>query len=305
MDKTLTWRRRAGLVSLAAAPVLLLAATAADPALGDGAWEVGVAADPEGALLHTVLLHWAWVLFVPGLLTLLSPVGRRGRVLATISWVAIVFGLVTFAGLVLTDVTAIAVADTVDRATMAVFDARVSSYTWMTLGWQLPGLIGWAVALVLTPVAAARAGVVGWWYAATAGVGAALYFVFAISPVPVSLAGPAVLVVANAVVAARLWRATAVVADEGFARFRRSAGAVCLVAAPVSLVIGMATVPGDAFSAGAFADHPTAAQASAFFLHLAWLLFIPGILALLPGSARRSASSPAASRSSVCCTSAG
>jgi hypothetical protein len=53
----------------------------------------------------------------------------------------------------------------------------------------------------------------------------------------------------------------------------------CLVAAPVALAAGMATMPGGAFEiAPSLASDPGAAQASAFFLHLSWLLFVPGVL---------------------------
>lgn len=272
MDKTVTARRRIGLVCLAVAPALLLAATAADPALGGGDWDREVGAAPDAALLHTVLLHWAWVLFVPGLLTLLRSDGWLTRV----ARVAVLLGLTTFAGLVLTDVTAIAVASTVDDATMAVFDERVGSYTWMTLGWQLPGLVGWALALVLTPIAAVRARVAGWWYAAAAIGGTALYFAFAISAVPLSLTGPAVLVAANVALAVRLWSRAGGPAPSVPWRV----GAYCLVAAPVSLAVGLVLVPGDAFGVAALSSDPGGAQASAFFLHLAWLLFIPGVLAV-------------------------
>ncbi|GIF60475.1 hypothetical protein Air01nite_65700 [Asanoa iriomotensis] len=275
-------RRRAGLVCLAAAPVLLLLATAADPALGSGDWDRMVAASPDGAVLHTVLLHWAYVLFVPGLLALLSPL--RGRVLAPVAWVAVLFGLATFAGLVLTDITAVAVASTVDDAFFDAFDARVSAYTWMSVGWQLPGLVGWVLAFVLTPLAAVRERLVGWWYAVLALAGFGLYFLFAISPVPLSLTGPAVLSVANLVVAVRLWGNPAL-ASPGPA-WRDRVGAWCLLAAPVALAVGVLTMPGTATRIDPFSTAPGLAGASAFFLHLGWLLFVPGVLAVtrsIPG----------------------
>jgi hypothetical protein len=276
MSSMTTLRRRAGLVCLAVAPVLLLLATAADPALGEGAWDRMVAASPDGAVLHTVLLHWAYVLFVPGLLALLGPV--RGRVLGPVAWIAVLFGLATFAGLVLTDITAVAVASTVDPATFAAFDARVGTYTWMSAGWQLPGLAGWVLAFVLTPLAAARARLVGWWYAGLALVGFGLYFAFAISPLPLSLTGPAVLSAANLVLAVRLWRDPAL-ASPGPA-WRSRVGVWCLIAAPVALAVGVVTMPGTATRIDPFDTAPGMAGASAFFLHLGWLLFVPGVLAV-------------------------
>jgi len=278
MTGSTTLRRRAGLVCLAAAPVLLLLATAADPGLGDGVWAEAVAADPDLAVLHTVLLHWAYVLFVPGFLALLSPIRTRGRVLGVIAWVATLVGLVTFAGLVLTDVTAVAVASTVDDATYASFDARVSSYTWMSVGWQLPGLVGWVLAFVLTPIAAVRARVTGWWYAVAGLAGFGLYFLFAIEPLPLSLAGPAVLTVANLVAAVRLWNRPE--PTEPAPAWKEKVGAACLLAAPVALAIGAVTMPGTATRVDPFSSDPALAQASAFFLHLSWLLFVPGVVAV-------------------------
>jgi hypothetical protein len=273
-------RRRAGLACLVAAPILLTAATAADPGVGDVEFAAALAADPGAARLHTVLLHWCWVLFVPGLLALLAPIRRRGRVLATIAWPAAVLGLATFAGLTLSDYFGLAVLEAADIAAFERVEDRVGRYGWLVAGWQVPGMLGWAVAMLLTPLAAARAGHTGWWYPATAVPGFVLYLLFAISEPPLSLAGPALLTVANAVLAARLWsRPPAEAGEEGFAAFRRTFGVACLIGAPLALAAGMATLPGGAFHiATDFAADPAAAQASAFFLHLAWLLFVPAIV---------------------------
>ncbi|MFC0534064.1 hypothetical protein [Phytohabitans kaempferiae] len=278
-------RRRAGLICLVAAPILLTAATAVDPALGDVEFAPAIAADPAAARLHTLLLHWSWVLYVPGLLALLAPVRRRGRVLATIAWPAAVLGLATFAGLTLSDYFGLAVLEVTDEATFAAVEDQVGGYGWLAAGWQIPGMLGWALALLVTPFAAARAGHAGWWYPAAAVPGFVLYLLFAIEEPPLSLAGPVLLVVAHAVLAVRLWSPAA--GDDtgaeqaGFAAFRRTLGVCCLVGAPLALAAGMATLPGGAFHiATDMAGDPAAAQASAFFLHLAWLLFVPGIIEL-------------------------
>lgn len=284
-------RRRASLGCLVAASLLLVAATAADPAVGDVEFAKAIAADPDAARLHSLLLHWSWVLFVPGLLGLLAPVTRRGRVLASLAWVAVLVGLTTFAGLTLSDFFGVAVAETTDVATFHRIEEQVGGYGWLTAGWQLPGLLGWALAMLLTPVAAARARRTGWWYPALAVPGFGLYLLFAIEEPPLSLTGPVLLTAANAVVAARLWRADATGAagsgaeaeappGAGFAGFRRGVAVVSLVAAPVALGAGMAALPGGAFHLDDFSADPVAAQASAFFLHLGWLLFIPGVIEL-------------------------
>ncbi len=309
-----TLRRRASLGCLAVASLLLVVATAADPAVGNVDFAAAIAAAPAAARLHSLLLHWSWVLFVPGLLGLLGPIGQRGKVLATISWTAVVLGLTTFAGMTLADFFGLAVLETVGQQAFHQHEDKAAALGWLTAGWQLPGLIGWALAMLVTPLAAARAGRIGWWYPAAALPGFALYLLFAIEQAPLSLTGPLLLTAANITVALKLWptepapraeagsraasgppaepgspaeagsRAEGLRGEQGsragagFAAWRRNASIACLIAAPLALAAGMATLPGGAFHIAEFGADPAAAQASAFFLHLGWLLFVPGII---------------------------
>src|SRR5215218_1498013 len=96
------WRKAAA-VCLVAAPVALTVATGVDPALGDDQGYGVYRAHPEATQWHSLLLHWAWVLFVPGLLGLLTPIRRRGAATARVAWVAVVIGLVTFSALMAFD----------------------------------------------------------------------------------------------------------------------------------------------------------------------------------------------------------
>ncbi|MEV0609282.1 hypothetical protein AB0I61_23200 [Polymorphospora rubra] len=273
-------RQRAGLICLGTAPLLLAAATAVDPALGDVGYYDAIRADPGAAGLHSLLLHWAWLLYVPGLLALLGPVGRRGAAAAAVAWTAIMFGLTVFAALVVTDFFAIALADAVDQAAFAAHEREAGTYGWFTAGWQLPGMVGWFVAMLLTPYVAAYGRAVGWWYPLVATAGFGLYLLFAIESPLLGITGPVVLTVANILAATRLWHVTPAPEDGGgHPVFRRTVGVACLVAAPVALAVGMATMPGGAFEiAPSLASDPGGAQASAFFLHLSWLLFVPGVL---------------------------
>lgn len=275
-------RRYAAAACLVLAPITLAVATGVDPALGDVP-EYGVYRQHADALQwHSLLLHWAWALFVPGLLGLLSPIRQRGAVLARIAWVATVVGLVTFAALMMVDFVILALEQTVPDADVArVFDT-FEAMTWATIGWQVPGLLGWAVALLLAPVAAARAGVISWWAAATALAGTALYFVFVISPLPFCLIGPVVMLGGYALAAVQLVRFVPAGEErDTFRAFRHTAGVVCMYLAPLSFAVGMATIPGGTYDEQAAVDHPNAAQVSALLLHLAWVLFIPGVLTLM------------------------
>ncbi len=274
--------RKATAACLVLAPIALTISTGVDPALGEDEG-YGIYRDNPGAIQwHSLLLHWAWALFVPGFLGLLAPVRRRGAVLAIIAWVSVILGLVTFAALMSADLALLSLEQlglTDDQ--LAAWDAAMGDLTWAVIGWQQLGIIGWALSLFLTPIAAARAGVINWWTAGLALAGTVLYFLFAISPLPLCLIGPLVLVVAYGMAAWQLLNPRSA-PDEAdvFGTFRHRAGLVCLIAAPVSFAVGMATVPPGSPEPDSILNHPGLGQASAFFLHLAWVLFIPAVLTL-------------------------
>jgi hypothetical protein len=280
------WRKTAA-VCLVLAPIALGVATGVDPAIGENDGTYGIySAHPDALQWHSVLLHWAWVLFVPGLLGLLGGVRRRGAVLAAFAWVAVVVGLATFAALMAADLGLLAREQQgLTAVQLAAVDDRFGELGWATGGWQVPGLAGWALSLLLVPVVAARARVISWWVAGAALAGTALYLLFAVSPLPLNLSGPVVLVVAYPIAARQLIAGREKTGHAGreeiaepdvFGAFRRQAGKICLVAAPVAVAVGMATVPpGEDVLA-----HPGLTQASGFFLHLAWVLFVPAVLTL-------------------------
>ncbi len=263
------------------APAVLAVATAVDPALGDDQGVGVYRAHPDAIQWHSVLLHWSWLLFVPGFLGLLAPVRRRGAVPARIAWCAIVFGLATFSALMAYDLAILAMEQTLPDADVARVDATFQAMPWARWGWQVPGLAGWALALLLTPVTAAYARVISWWTAGAALLGTVLYLLFAISPVPLSLTGPAVMLVAYTVAGWEAGRRERPDEPATFGAFQDAAGRVCLVAAPVAFGAGLLTVPGLSPDLEASLRHPGLAQASAFLLHLAWLLFVPGMLLLM------------------------
>ncbi|GIE96616.1 hypothetical protein [Paractinoplanes rishiriensis] len=272
------WRKAAA-ASLVLAPIALAIATGVDPALGDDQGYGIYRAHPDATQWHSLLLHWAWVLFVPGLLGLLGPVRKRGAVLAAVAWVSVMIGLATFAALMAVDFALLAREQHgLTDAQLTAVDDQFGELGWATWGWQVPGLAGWALSLIVTPLAAARARVISWWVAGAVLAGTVLYLLFAISPVPLSLTGPVVLVVAYGIAAKQLLAGgpDRTAEPDTFGALRRRFGLVCLVAAPVSFAVGMATVPpGDDI-----VGHPGLTQASGFFLHLAWVLFVPAVLAI-------------------------
>ncbi|WP_327009483.1 hypothetical protein OHA72_20915 [Dactylosporangium sp. NBC_01737] len=263
------------------APAVLAVATAVDPALGEDQGVGIYRAHPDAIQWHSVLLHWSWVLFAPAFLGLLAPVRRRGAVLARITWCAIVFGLVTFSALMAYDLALLAMEQTLPDADVTRVDEAFQSMQWAAWGWQTPGLAGWALALILTPVTAAYAKVISWWTAGAALLGTVLYLQFAISPLPVNLAGPVVMLVAYGFAGWEVGRFSAPAEPDRFGAFKDTAGRAGLVAAPVVFGAGLLTVPGLSPDIAEAVRHPGLAQASAFLLHLSWLLFVPGMLLLM------------------------
>ncbi|MFF5227582.1 hypothetical protein [Dactylosporangium sp. NPDC000521] len=266
------------------APAFLGVATAVDPALGEDQGFGIYRAHPDAIQWHSVLLHWAWVLFVPVFLGLLAPIRRRGAVLARIAWCAAVFGLVTFSAMMAYDLAILAMEQTLTDADVKRADEAFQSMQWAVWGWQTPGLVGWALALLLTPVAAAYAKVISWWTAAAALLGSVLYLQFAISPLPVNLAGPVVMLVAYGFAGWEMGkRAGTSGADEPatFGAFKDRVGRFGLVAAPVVFGAGLLTVPGLSPDIEESVRQPGLAQVSALLLHWAWVLFVPGMLLLM------------------------
>lgn len=260
--------RTAAAVCLVLAPIALAIATGTDPALGDEQGFGVYREHPDAIQWHSLLLHWAWTLFVPGFLGLLGPIRRRGAALGRIAWLATVLGLTTFSALMMFDFVLLALEQHLPNEQVAQVNDAFGAMGWAQYGWAIPGMLGWAVALVLTPIAAARAKVINWWIAAAALAGTALYFLFAISPVPVSLTGPIVLIGAYGAAAVRLIRHRDEDAEpDRLGAFRHRAGIISLYAAPIALAAGMATAM-------------LSPEASALLLHLAWVLFIPAVLTI-------------------------
>jgi hypothetical protein len=273
--------KRLSAACLVLAPVALAVATGVDPALGEDQ-SFGVYRDhPDAILWHSVLLHWAWVLFVPGMLGLLSLVRDRGVVLARIAWVAIALGLTTFAALMSYDIFLLALEQTLPNDTVARVDATFMAMPLAAYGWQIPGLLGWGLSLVLAPIAAARAGILNWWTAGGALAGTALYFAFAIEPVPLCLIGPVVMAISYGFAARSLVRADRTAGTVG-----RGFGRISMYLAPIAFAAGMATAPDTTGNPAQSLASPTQTQVSALLLHLGWVFFIPAVWTLASGGGR-------------------
>ena len=193
---------------------------------------------------------------------------------ARVAWVAVVIGLVTFSALMAFDFFLLALEQTLPDAQAQAVDEAFQQLTWTVAGLAVARPGGWALALLLTPIAAARARVISWWTAGAALAGPP--------------AVPGVRDLAAAVVPDRAGDHGRGVRGGRMAagprrpgRRRRSgqlrglpprAGRICLIAAPLLFAAGMATVTADTVA------HPVRTQVSAFLLHLGWVLFVPAVL---------------------------
>ncbi|WP_248960125.1 hypothetical protein [Sphaerisporangium perillae] len=190
-----SFRRRAAGVALILAPALLLLSMIIDPTGESGQAEgLAYAAHPGAMSVAATLLHYCWVLLVPGVLGMLHLVRRRGVVLAHVAGVLSVLGLVNLSGLMLVDFfESAAYLRLPPEQAAALIDA--AGMPAVIAGWQLPGMAGSLLGLVLAAFAVVRAGKAGWWLPAGTITGLAGFVAGAQSAnlIP-ALAGPAVLV---------------------------------------------------------------------------------------------------------------
>ncbi|WP_433353901.1 hypothetical protein ACQP25_10490 [Microtetraspora malaysiensis] len=201
-----TFRRTAAGVSLILAPLCLLLGMAVDPTESGGEDVLAYANNPAATGFSATLLHYAWVLWVPGVIGLVHLVRRKGVVLANVAGAVTVLGLINFSSLMISDFFDIVVFQRlpVAEATELMQDAAQPA---MIAGWQMPGMIGSFLGLILVAVAYARAGRAGWWFPAGVLVGILVWLFGARSwNLVLGLAGPVVLLLAFGAVGVSLIR---------------------------------------------------------------------------------------------------
>lgn len=201
-----SFRRVAAGASLILAPLCLLLGMAADPS-EPGVEDPLVYANNPGIVgVSATLLHYAWVLWVPGVIGLVHLVRGKGVVLANIAGVVAVLGLINFSALMISDFFDIVAFQMlpVDQAEKLLQDAAQPA---MIIAWQLPGMIGSFLGLVLVAVAYARAGRAGWWFPAGVLVGIVVWVVGARAwNLVLGLGGPVILLVVFGVVGVSMIR---------------------------------------------------------------------------------------------------
>ncbi|GLX07679.1 hypothetical protein [Microbispora sp. NBRC 16548] len=190
-----TFRRVAAGTSLILAPLCLLLGMAVDPSEPGVDDPLAYAHNPGAVGVSATLLHYAWILWVPGVIGLVHLVRKKGVVLANIAGVVAVLGLINFSALMISDFFDIVAFQMlpVDQAEKLMQDAAQPA---MTIAWQMPGMIGSFLGLVLVAVAYAWGGRAGWWFPAGVLVGI-LVWLFGASAwnLVLGLGGPVILLV--------------------------------------------------------------------------------------------------------------
>ncbi|WP_283135853.1 hypothetical protein [Rhizohabitans arisaemae] len=158
------FRRWAAGLSLIVAPLFYLAGVVVDPALRQGGDDTrGVyGMYPDQVSLSASLLHWSWILMLPGIVGMVHLIRTRGVVLGHIAGGIAFLGVVNFSALMFGDF----VYSRLERTFGAVRGDMLANEIWSDpgaqFGFRLPGFIGLVGLFVLGLVLAyARQG--PWW----------------------------------------------------------------------------------------------------------------------------------------------
>ncbi|MER7213113.1 hypothetical protein ABZ470_23250 [Streptosporangium sp. NPDC020072] len=196
------FRRTVAGLSLVVAPLLYVVAVVADPALRQGGDTVGVYGRyPEQVSVSASLLHWSWVLLLPGIVGMVHLIRGRGVVFGHIAGGLAFFGVVNFSGLMLGDF----FYSYLERALPAAQGAALADQAITDPGaryaFQIPGFVG-LVGLLLLGLALAYARRGPWWapFAMLAGILTGPIFPFG------TIAGGALYIAGAGVIGLRILR---------------------------------------------------------------------------------------------------
>jgi hypothetical protein len=158
-----TFRRLLAGACLVAAPLFYVAGLLVDPALraGDAA-EGAYGRHPGQVSVSAALLHWSWVLLVPGIVGMIHLVRRRAVLFGHVAGVVALLGVVNFSALMLGDFFyARLEADlgTAEGDRLADASFAAGGAVW---GFQVPGFLG-LLGVLLLGFALAYDRQVPWW----------------------------------------------------------------------------------------------------------------------------------------------
>ncbi|MFG1948167.1 hypothetical protein [Nonomuraea sp. NPDC048826] len=144
LSDPIRFRRLAAGTSLIVAPVLYLTAMVVDPALRQGGGDtVGVYGRYlEQVSVSAAILHWSWVLLVPGIVGMIHLVRRRAVLLGHVTGGLALLGVVNFSALMLGDYFYARLERSLPPAEGAALGDQAFGDPGVVFGFQIPGFAG-------------------------------------------------------------------------------------------------------------------------------------------------------------------
>ncbi|GIH77808.1 hypothetical protein [Planobispora longispora] len=138
-------RRTVAGLCLIAAPVLYTAGLLVDPAIrqgtdGDTIGTYGL--HPEQVSISAALLHWSWVLLIPGIIGMIQLIHHRGVVLGHLAGGLALLGVVNFSALMLGDFFYVQLESTMRPVEGAALGDEALADPGAVFGFQIPGFAG-------------------------------------------------------------------------------------------------------------------------------------------------------------------
>ncbi|WP_214109998.1 hypothetical protein [Acrocarpospora catenulata] len=158
-------------ICLIAAPVLYVVGLAADPAIRQGGDTLGVYGRyPDQVAVSASVLHWSWVLLIPGIIGMIHLIRHRGVLFGHVAGGLALLGVVNFSGLMLGDFFYVKLEAGMPTAAEGARLAE-EAFAAAAPGFQIPGFVGLA-GLLLLGLALAYSRRSPWWapFAMLAGI---------------------------------------------------------------------------------------------------------------------------------------
>ncbi|GIH94336.1 hypothetical protein ACFFMN_05635 [Planobispora siamensis] len=157
------FRRRAAGLCLIVAPIVYVAGLLVDPAIRQGGDPVGIyGAHPEQVSVSAALLHWSWVLLIPGIIGMIHLVRDRAVVLGHITGGLALLGVVNFSALMLGDFFYSMLERAMPPAQGSALGDEALADPGLVFGFQIPGFAG-LLGLFALGLTLAYAGRAPWW----------------------------------------------------------------------------------------------------------------------------------------------
>ncbi len=140
--------------SLLAVPVLYIAALVIDPAIRAGGGIGHYGANPGQVSVSAALLHWSWVLLVPGLLGMTHLAAKRAPVAAHVTGSVAVLGVINFSALMTSDFVYSRLERVMEPHAGSALGDLIGTDPGLAWGFRNPGFLGLLGVLLLALVLA-------------------------------------------------------------------------------------------------------------------------------------------------------